>query len=544
MSNVPTFFSIRTMFFLLFNIVIVQVSLGQDLLIKTSGDTLHIKITKVGSENISYKYPGEDMIYELPKHDFAKAIYKSGREDVFNKKALLKLTKSSMSYTDSLFLTIGFSYIGSVKEINLDGVVFIKKGSQKVLQVPYSNISRVWYKKKYYNYSQIQTLANSSHFVKEVNMELEDINSYKVYIGNHILDGLEIKQIRFDENSTFIYFSYTNMTLKKKRICVNEELVIQGEYGRTYKLLSSINMPFCNKKAILQSNEELRFILEFEKIPMSIGKFDLIDKSINNYNIKGIKILYDKKINLDMADFVNETPVMEFGSFFKDGNPIQYYKKDGLYISIMTNLKISYGKYYCVYILIDNFSGEEVLFNPDKIDVKILDYRSEIINGNMLSYETYMKTVKHQQAANNFLSGFFEIATAIDAGYSSSKTVTSTSSYGGVSARSSSYARGVYKTSSGSAVGFKNSISVSHTKSYDGSAAYFARQQAISNIKQNKAENEEVLKTIEEGYLKKTTIFNGERYYGYVNIKYVEGENMKLDMTIKGDTFIFNLRIY
>ena len=144
----------------------------------------------------------------------------------------------------------------------------------------------------------------------------------------------------------------------------------------------------------------------------------------------------------------------------------------------------SYGKYYQVWVDIQNFTGKNLMFSPNSITAQSLikkGKQEEVEDLSVLSYQDYMKKVKRSQAWSAFAVAFSNSLAASNAGYSYSSTTASasgsTNSYGSVSA----YSGGMYGFANGYSSSYSTAYGRSTTKSYDGAAAYAAQQNANNN---------------------------------------------------------------
>lgn len=57
---------------------------SQDKIVLRSGDTLNVKVKKVGTNSIEFSFAGEDMVNEKTKNEVSCIIYASGRKEEFN----------------------------------------------------------------------------------------------------------------------------------------------------------------------------------------------------------------------------------------------------------------------------------------------------------------------------------------------------------------------------------------------------------------------------------------------------------------------------
>ena len=62
---------------------------AQDKMLKHSGESLDVKVVKVGEEVITYKYPGEDAEQTIGKLAIASITYASGRKEEISEKIVV-----------------------------------------------------------------------------------------------------------------------------------------------------------------------------------------------------------------------------------------------------------------------------------------------------------------------------------------------------------------------------------------------------------------------------------------------------------------------
>jgi hypothetical protein len=207
-------------------------------------------------------------------------------------------------------------------------------------------------------------------------------------------------------------------------------------------------------------------------------------------------------------------------------------------IAVTLSFDGTYGKYYQANILIQNFSGKDINFDPGAIK-SVSGKKEKITEMEVLSYNDYMRKVKSRQAWNAFAVAFSESMAASNAGYSSSSTTSSaygrSNSYGSASG----YVGNTYGSVYGSSSTYSSAYGSSTTKSYNGAAAYAAQQNASNNISNYSNQQFQIKKTISEGYLKLNTISNQSEYVGFVNIVYKKAEGLRIDIPINGTIYNF-----
>ena len=353
--------------------------------------------------------------------------------------------------------------------------------------------------------------------------------------------NLKIIQIDFRENSTLIYFQYINND-SVTEICAGETFYVKDIVTlKRYNLINSLNLPICKKAHVFdRGNQTHNFILEFEKIPSSIGEFDIIENPENGFNFYSVNIDKTKSENnlLDIASFIDETPVKEYSITYKDGKPILSYKEKGLVIAVMLTYDNNYGRYYQANLLIQNFTGKEFNFNPGLISCKVLN-KEKVFDLKVFSYNEYIRKVNNIQAWSSFAVAFSESLAASNAGYSSSQTQSRVSGYSNSYGSASGYVGNTYGSVYGSSSTYASAYGTSSTQSYNGAAAYAAQQNARANVAAYENQQYQIKQTLSEGYLKLNTITEGMEYIGYVNVSYRKADIIELLVPINGKTYLF-----
>jgi antitoxin component YwqK of YwqJK toxin-antitoxin module len=226
-------------------------------------------------------------------------------------------------------------------------------------------------------------------------------------------------------------------------------------------------------------------------------------------------------------------------TLYKDGDAYQYYVNNGISVTMHLSIEKSYGKYYVAYITIENLTGESFMFNPNSISAE-LKRNNGIEKGEVLSSDEYLRKIKRRQNWNSALVAFAESYNASNAGYSSSYTKTNTSGY------SNSYSNvyGAYGNSYVNLYGdtstYGSYASNSSTQSYNGAAAYTAQQNAQRNINEFKNQQNQIKNVLNQGYLKRNTIFNNQLINGQINIKYKKADEISIIVSVNGDDYEFN----
>lgn len=364
-----------------------------------------------------------------------------------------------------------------------------------------------------------------------------------ISIGNTSSPEIKIVQVDFRELSTLVHFELENNN--HGWICCSENVYLQDKSSyKKFNLLNSINLPFCpNKHILTESNQRHLFTLEFEKVPENIGLFDIVEigeDGETGWSFNNCKIDVDSSVEnyIDVESFGNTTPVKEYGYYYKDGQPIYFYKHNGVVISAVISIDKNYGKYYHVEILIQNLTGRDRTFNPNLITAQ-LTRNGETFSRNPLSYNEYMKKVNNRQAWAAAAVGFSEGMAASNAGYTSTNTSSYSSGYSSTYGSASGYVGNNYGSVYGNSNTTYSTYGTSYSRTYDGAAAYAAQQNANRNITNFTGQQYEVKSQISQGYAKIHTINNETEYLGYVNVKYKKADSLTLTIPFNGTDFIF-----
>ena len=254
---------------------------------------------------------------------------------------------------------------------------------------------------------------------------------------------LHLDQVDFLENSTLLHITYTN-EVGNDWININENafLRVKGS-GKQYKLINSINLPISSeaesKQMVFDRPDQVhKFTLEFEKIPDSLV-FDMIEiEGEEAFNIYDIQIDRENKTDfVDVEQRIEDYPVKERGQYIQNNTVVQYFKHNGLLLSVFLYLNNDYGKYFQVQFDVKNFKGKSILFNPNTITAHSMmapqksfssSEERQRVDLHILSERDYSKKIGRRQAWKSFFYGLGEGMAAAGAGYSFSTTSCNVSS--------------------------------------------------------------------------------------------------------------------
>lgn len=345
-------------------------------------------------------------------------------------------------------------------------------------------------------------------------------------------EPLKLVQIDLTEESTLLHFTFTNPSALKNCFYVSKDIkLIDFATKKPYRLINSYNMPLENSNefgCLMKFGDRLNFTLEFEKVKKGFNYFHLIEKEgdKNAFNIYGVLIDKNKTMDsyMDLDDFLNQTTLLKKRYFYNDGDIVQFASdSSGLVIAAQIEVDKTYGKYFQVVLSIKNLTGQSIEINPEDIYVDYIDEYGEFAKQTKpLSHEEYMKKVKRRQNWNSIALGISTGISAASAGYSSSTSYEATYDY--------------------TTYPYSTTFSTTNTTNHNGTAAYIAQQNAANALDNLQGEQYEIKNTLNEGYLKRHTLFNETEYLGFINIPYsrkIKGLNVVVPINGKTHTFVF-----
>ena len=365
---------------------------------------------------------------------------------------------------------------------------------------------------------------------------------------------MELLQVDHRESSTIIYLKNTCQDNNEGSNISEKTFIRVNGSNKQYHLINSINMPISSEAEEINmlydyQNQVHCFALEFEKIPAGVT-FDIIESEQAQegsipYNFYGIK-----PDTTQVTDFVNLDKIVENypitrvkGKYLKNNTLIQYVKAKDIILTMYIQAVKEYGKYYTVYMDLQNFSGKSILFALNNVSAEgyIVQEGKPLkkIPLEVLSSYEYDKKVARKQAWNNFWVALGEGMAASNAGYSSSSTTYSGNSYTSAYGHAYGYSGNTYGYANAYGSAYTTTYGKSNTQSYNGAAAYAAQQNARANVERYASGQYEIRQQLNEGYAKNNTIQNQVEYSGFFNIKYKKIDHIKVEFLIDGIVFPF-----
>ncbi len=406
---------------------------------------------------------------------------------------------------------------------------------------------------------------------------------------------MNISQIDNRAYSTLIFFNYTapeDSTWNQNHQWINigdKTYIFVPGSNKKYKMLSTVNIPVDSeaehKKMLFdRPGQRHQFVLEFEKLPEDCFTFDIVEDITNPqaFNIKNVSFNPNDTVPfVNIDDYIEDYPLKEYGQYYVNGTVVTYVKFNGIIVNSVANFLDQYGKYVCINICVQNYRDRSILFNPDNLSaigyrhpkkrkerskinltkgeiddpiyaersvrrVKVDDssgYDKSIsipVDVELLSYDEYDCIVRNKQKWQSFWAALGEGLAAAGAGYSSSTTNYSGSSFTTANARVYGNIGGIYGYANASGSSYTTTYGQSYTTNYNGLAAYAANQQAKTNIRNLQYTQSQIRQQIGEGYVKMHTIPSETEYSGFFNVKYNKKiQGLTYTIIIDGEPYTF-----
>lgn len=182
-------------------------------------------------------------------------------------------------------------------------------------------------------------------------------------------DNIKIKYVLQGEKSTYVFATYTKQSEDQSAICLSRKTMACIE-DENFKLLEAYSMPIFDEAdqafiLLEQIGQKLNFVLEFEKIPLG-ESFDIraIDYQDRNFVVTGITVDTSIVKQFDGKRFVESTPYVKKGKYFKDGTVFIYYTKEGVWVTIDASLG---SEYLTLNVSIVNDSDHGILLDLKKM---------------------------------------------------------------------------------------------------------------------------------------------------------------------------------
>ena len=225
----------------------------------------------------------------------------------------------------------------------------------------------------------------------------------------------KLLQILETEQSTLIYATLVGDFKESHIFNLNRNMYASAN-GMKYKLVNSVNLPIGDEADMRyvymnEANNELNFVLEFEKFPVEDG-FDIIESTSSEgdfaFNFRDVKVsAIDQDKMLDTGRFLDSASPIIFGKYSEDGRNYSYYIRDGVCVTF--NAQFSPGEFlgthFITYVQIVNNSDHGVKFDLDKVSLvaskKKASGKVDTFNWSIFrpdEYDEFLKSREYEEA--------------------------------------------------------------------------------------------------------------------------------------------------
>lgn len=363
----------------------------------------------------------------------------------------------------------------------------------------------------------------SFYRVYEDNTDSDSIKIFRDYYitGEIFRDGYFIALDKSNDNNTI--FHGKCISYYKSGATMEEEYYDNGRRNGQWVRYKEDGSPIF--RASMKDNEFNGLRIQYNDDGICLQQEYAEGKPLNDYYImtdnegRFSKIYSDDDSPLYTTPSLNEKKVK-----YVDGTEWPFYVHDGLIVALLNTRINDYGKYYRVYIVIQNNSFFPIEFDPSETYAMLTKKTGEVSYLEIQTAEEYDKRVKRTQS---WEEGLTAALTGISNGLANTgSAVTTSTTVTNYSGFNYPYANRYSPTThSGTAITTTTTYNTYSSGNID--------------ISQMVLENVNTRKNKLETYLKKTTISPGETLSGYFNVKRKDGITLDITLNIAGAQFLF-----
>lgn len=170
-----------------------------------------------------------------------------------------------------------------------------------------------------------------------------------------------------------IQFPSDTSVMANPRFFISDKSTFKSSDGRSYKLISALNMPLASRpepRAFLfeQPGQKHRFILEFEPL-RNLNTCYALEGNIPGFDCLNTKIdirLDSSPHRLDAMEYIKDYPITAYGLYYDHGAVIKYLQDKDFTVAVNFDFSFKYGRYVVVNTAITNNTQEAVLYEPLK----------------------------------------------------------------------------------------------------------------------------------------------------------------------------------
>jgi len=215
----------KTFLFILAIIVSLSMNAQDDVILKSNGNEMHGKVTKINKDNLQFIYKNESVEYTVSKAEIEKITFSSGRIEFFNKKNTNSNSKLEEHHNKVAVLPFGY-----IKDQETSNVIMTKKIQQETYTI---------FKKKAI-ILKFQDPATTNALLIKAGINNNNIEGYTMgEICNILNVEYVIQGLVSIEKSTMTNFSNTSTKSKTNKAYVDKKGHIVGDIWNNNKKTSN-----------------------------------------------------------------------------------------------------------------------------------------------------------------------------------------------------------------------------------------------------------------------------------------------------------------
>ena len=214
----------NTFLFLLGIVFSLSMNAQEDVILKSNGDEMHGKVTKITKDDLQFVYKDESIEYTVNKAEIEKITFSSGRIEFFNKKNTTSNSKLEEHHNKVAVLPFGY-----IKDLETTNVIMTKKIQQETYTI---------FKKKAV-ILKFQDPSTTNALLAKAGVNNNNIEGYTMgEICNILNVEYVIQGLVSIEKSTVTNFSNTTTKSKTNKAYVDKKGHVVGDIWNNNKKIT------------------------------------------------------------------------------------------------------------------------------------------------------------------------------------------------------------------------------------------------------------------------------------------------------------------
>jgi hypothetical protein len=211
----------NTFLFLLGIVFSLSMNAQEDVILKSNGDEMHGKVTKITKDDLQFVYKDESIEYTVNKAEIEKITFSSGRIEFFNKKNTTSNSKLEEHHNKVAVLPFGY-----IKDLETSNFIMTKKIQQETYTI---------FKKKAV-ILKFQDPSTTNALLAKAGVNNNNIEGYTMgEICNILNVEYVIQGLVSIEKSTVTNFSNTTTKSKTNKAYVDKKGHVVGDIWNNNK---------------------------------------------------------------------------------------------------------------------------------------------------------------------------------------------------------------------------------------------------------------------------------------------------------------------